>query len=196
MADSLGHIIIETRRDIAMLGLIHRSILGYGPRDTLRACFSPLRRWSHSKHLRSHRGPRHLQMLPRSALGHADVYNLLPARVVEQKSVASMQHELQMLLKFREKTIQARKGSKSAWTVQRVSGLRPQSPRKPTRPSESPSRSQHVPAREQARLSHRRKAKNPANGQVPDPQAGRTHAKRPAQIETPEEFTKRTESAS
>ena len=37
----------------------------------------------------------------RSTLGLTDVHNLLPARVVEQKSVAAMQHELQCLLKFR-----------------------------------------------------------------------------------------------
>ena len=42
-----------------------------------------------------------LQILSRSALGLVDVYNLLPAQVVCQKSVASMQHELQALSKFR-----------------------------------------------------------------------------------------------
>ena len=52
-------------------------------------------------HLQSHRGSRNLQKLVRSTLGLTDVYNLLPARVVEQKSIAAMQHELQCLLKFR-----------------------------------------------------------------------------------------------
>ena len=51
----------------------------------------------HDKQLLSHRSPRHLQILSRSALGLVDVYNLLPAQVVGQKSVASMQHELQTL---------------------------------------------------------------------------------------------------
>ena len=51
--------------------------------------------------LQSHRGSRNLQKLVRSTLGLTDVYNLLPAKVVEQKSVAAMQHELQCLLKFR-----------------------------------------------------------------------------------------------
>ena len=55
----------------------------------------------HNKQLLSHQGSRHLQMLSRSALGLVDVCNLLPQYVVEQKSVAAMQHELQMLLKFR-----------------------------------------------------------------------------------------------
>ena len=55
----------------------------------------------HGKQLCPHWGPRYLQMLARSAIGLVDVYNLLPQHVVEQKSVAAMQHELQMLLKFR-----------------------------------------------------------------------------------------------
>ena len=42
-----------------------------------------------------------MQNLSRSTLGLVDVYNLLPAQVVCQKSVAFMQHELQALLKFR-----------------------------------------------------------------------------------------------
>ena len=55
----------------------------------------------HDKQLLSHRSPRHFQILSRSTLGLVDVYNLFPAQVVGQKSVASMQHELQTLLKFR-----------------------------------------------------------------------------------------------
>ena len=72
-------------------------------RGTSGTCFSPPRRrfQKHSKQLCWHPGPRHLQMLARSALGLVDVYNLLLKHVVEQKSVAAMQHELQMLLKFR-----------------------------------------------------------------------------------------------
>ena len=54
----------------------------------------------HGEQLCLHRGPRHLQMLARSAVGLVDVYILLPEHVVEQKSAAAMQHELQMLLKF------------------------------------------------------------------------------------------------
>ena len=37
----------------------------------------------------------------RSTLDLTDVYNLLPVRMVEQKNVTTMQHELQCLLKFR-----------------------------------------------------------------------------------------------
>ena len=94
---------LETRRDIAMLGLIHRSVLGGGPRHFANMFLPspPSASQKHDKQLLTHRSPRHLQILSRSALGLVDVYNLLPAQVVCQKSVASMQHELQALLKFR-----------------------------------------------------------------------------------------------
>ena len=89
---------LETRRDIAMLGLIHRSVLGCGPRHFANMFLPspPSVSQKHDKQLLSHRSPRHLQILSRSALGLVDVYNLLPAQVVGQKSVASMQHELQI----------------------------------------------------------------------------------------------------
>ena len=83
---------LETRRDIAMLGLIHRSVLGCGPRHFTNMLL-PSPPSASQKH--------DLQVLSRSALGLIDVYNLLPAQVVCQKSVASMQHELQAPLKFR-----------------------------------------------------------------------------------------------
>ena len=92
---------LETRRDIAMLGLFETA------RGASETCFClPRRRFFRNikKQLCSHWGPRHLQMLARSALGLVDVHNLLPRHVVEQKSVAAMQHELQMLLKFRVAT--------------------------------------------------------------------------------------------
>ena len=94
---------LETRRDIAMLGLIHRSVLGGGPRHYANMFLPspPSASQKHDKQLLTHRSPRNLQILSRSALGLVDVYNLLPAQVVCQKSVASMQHELQALLKFR-----------------------------------------------------------------------------------------------
>ena len=90
---------LETRRDIAMLGLIHRSVLGCGPRHLANMFLPSLPSVSqkHDKQLLSHRSPRHLQILSRSALGLVDVCNLFPAQVVGQKSVASMQHELQTL---------------------------------------------------------------------------------------------------
>ena len=71
---------LEPRRDIAMLGLIHRSVLGCGPRHFGNMCLPspPSVSQKHDKQLSSQRSPRHLQILSRSALGLVDVYNLLP----------------------------------------------------------------------------------------------------------------------
>ena len=87
---------LATRRGVAMLGLIHRSVLGCGPRHfaSMFQLAPPSTSQKHCWHLQSHRGSRHLQKLVRPTLGLTDVHNLLPARVVEQKSVAAMQHEL------------------------------------------------------------------------------------------------------
>ena len=84
-----------------MLGLIQRSVLGGGPRHFANMFLTspPSASQKHDKQLLTHRSPRHLQILSRSALGFVDVYNLLPAQVVCQQSVASLQHELQALLK-------------------------------------------------------------------------------------------------
>ena len=83
---------LATRRDIAMLGLIHRTILRKGPPqfsaffqrdeqyvrkliDPCRACRCPLIR--------------------RSALGLVAIYNMLPHSVTCEKSVSSFQKRLQ-----------------------------------------------------------------------------------------------------
>ena len=93
----------QKRRDVAMLGLIHRTVLGCDPRHfaSMFQLAPPSTSQKHCWHFQAHRGSRNLQKLVRSTLGLTDVYNLLPARVVEQTSVAAMQHELQCLLKFR-----------------------------------------------------------------------------------------------
>ena len=90
---------LETRRDIAKLGLIHRSVLGGGPRHFTNMFLPspPSASQKHDKQLLTHKSPRHLQILSRSALRLVDVYNLLPSQVVCQKSVASMPHELRDL---------------------------------------------------------------------------------------------------
>ena len=76
---------LQTRRDIAMLGLIHRSVLGCGPRHFANMFLTspPSVSQKHDKQLLSHRSPRHLQILSRSALGLVDVYNLLPQVVCQ-----------------------------------------------------------------------------------------------------------------
>ena len=99
---------LDTRRDVAMLGLIHRSVIGLVPeqfktrfvraepvarphgRDSLR---------SHGRQLRSYRTGNFLQVLAHSILGLIDVYNLLPEYVISAGSVKLFQHRLQELLK-------------------------------------------------------------------------------------------------
>ena len=99
---------LRTRRDIAMLGLIHRSVLGRGP-PQFRSFFlleTPVRRsrrvW-HSKQLRDPRDSSHSTMLARSALGLVRIYNLLPQDIVDSTSVKSFQQALQALVMMRAK---------------------------------------------------------------------------------------------
>ena len=76
---------LSVRRDIAMLGLIHRTVLGSGPAQfkvlfekdvRSRDHVTRLQKSRHSKQLVEHRGG--LEILQRSALGLTSVYNLLP----------------------------------------------------------------------------------------------------------------------
>ena len=87
---------LETRRDIAMLGLIQRSVLGKGPAqfgalfEREVTCNNPdgrENRLKHSKQLKSHRVGKYLDVLAHSALGLTDVYNLLPGYIVETLEV-------------------------------------------------------------------------------------------------------------
>ena len=92
---------LETRRDIAMLGLISSFGSRMWPEALCEHVFALCRRRflrNTTNNFYLHRSPPHLPILSRSAWGLVDVYNLLPAQVVGQKSVASMQHELQTLL--------------------------------------------------------------------------------------------------
>ena len=102
---------LSIRRDIAMLGLIHRTVLGRGPAQ-FRELFklAPLdgqtarTRSQCSRHrfqLEDPRDKQHSHMLARSALGLVWVYNHLPPRVVEQASVSQFQAELQRVVKDR-----------------------------------------------------------------------------------------------
>ena len=91
---------LETRRDIAMLGLIHRSVLGCGSRHFANMFLPspPSVSQKHDKQLLSHRNPRHLQILSRSALGLVCVYNLFPAQVVGTATVAGFTPSLHVSL--------------------------------------------------------------------------------------------------
>jgi hypothetical protein len=97
-----------TRRDIAMLGVIHRAALGQGPPhlhrffrkapplDMVRTRADTGR---HANHLVDPRDPYSLEILKRSALGLVAIYNLLPASAVEALNVSTFQSRLQLLVK-------------------------------------------------------------------------------------------------
>ena len=102
---------LSVRRYIAMLGVIHRTVLGRGPFQ-FRELFKlapldghPARTRSqcsqHRFQLEDSRDQHHSDMLARSALGLVWVYNLLPPKIVEQPSASRFQAELQRLVKDR-----------------------------------------------------------------------------------------------
>jgi len=99
---------LNTRRDIAMLGVIHRAALGQGP-EQLRQFFYPearsgvrstrlqLRR--HEWQLHEYRDGQHTEYVSRSVLGLVSIYNLLPWRIVVESEVAKFQAALQHFVK-------------------------------------------------------------------------------------------------
>ena len=103
---------LAARRDMAMLGLIHRTVLGKGP-EQFRNFFFPASQRSTSRtrlaERRSERGSQltdwrrrtHLNVVRRSALGLVAVYNLLPPRVVKLNNVKDFQGALGELLRER-----------------------------------------------------------------------------------------------
>ena len=98
---------LSTRRDIAMLGIIHRAVLRSGP-PSLQQLFNlgeaPRRiggRTWHSRYLEDPYSPLMRDYIDNSVLGHVWVYNLLPERVVEASSVAAFQKGCQSLLRER-----------------------------------------------------------------------------------------------
>ena len=100
---------LSSRRDMAMLGVIHRAVLGLGPKQLnkffqvqvpqpLPSCTRRAGR-RHGKQLVEFRSVDQLCILGRSALGLVAVYNLLPADVVALGSVQSFQAVLQGMLR-------------------------------------------------------------------------------------------------
>ena len=88
---------LATRRDIAMLGLIHRTILGKGP-PQFNAFFQ--RDAQHPRKL-NQIDPRvtcKCPLITRSALGLVAVYNMLPHSATREKSVSSFQKRLQEIV--------------------------------------------------------------------------------------------------
>ena len=92
------------RRYMAMLAIIHRSIIGCGPpqfkeffkldltfrNPTGRECER-----RHNRQLVTHRTGNFLEILANSILGLVDVYNLLPGHIVEMNTVSNLQKALQ-----------------------------------------------------------------------------------------------------
>ena len=94
---------LSTRRDIAMLGVIHRTILGRGP-PHFKEFFkrAPCVGQRHRFHLADVREPGPTsKLLTRSVFGLVAVYNLLPEQVFECKSIKHFQRNLQELVKQR-----------------------------------------------------------------------------------------------
>ena len=96
---------LRTRRDMAMLGVIHRSVLGKGPphfKEFFKRADVNSAPRRHRFHLIDVRGTAPTSnLIVRSAFGLIGVYNLLPERVVSARSVKIFQHNLQALVKER-----------------------------------------------------------------------------------------------
>ena len=102
---------LNTRRDISMLGLIHRTVLKGGtphfrrwfhvaPRPVRDAAVTRLGGRRHNSQLYDPvDGSRRRTMFGRSAFGLIRIYNLLPQKVVDSRSVKDFQSQLQDLVK-------------------------------------------------------------------------------------------------
>jgi hypothetical protein len=96
---------LESRRDMAMLGLIHRTAMGKGPKH-FRQFFqvagpSPSNRHRFTLVDQCSRGEGRSTLRRRSAFGLIQVYNKLLESVVETRTVKAFQQNLQGLLKSR-----------------------------------------------------------------------------------------------
>ena len=102
---------LAARRDIAMLGVIQRTVLGKGPdhfqqffrpaAQTQRLYFTRRTAKSHARQLEDPRKGVFPELLRRSALGLIAVYNFLPEQTVAESTVKDSQSKLQGLLKQR-----------------------------------------------------------------------------------------------
>ena len=97
---------------MAMLGLIHRTVLNEGPPQFQQWFFpdtrpkhsynTKLQESKHNKQLSSYLTGRYTELLRRSPLGLVEVYNKLQQEVVNKTSVKAFQTELQNLVKREE----------------------------------------------------------------------------------------------
>ena len=102
---------LAARRDIAMLGVIQRTVLGKRPdhfqqffrpaAQTQRPYFTRRTAKRHARQLEDPRKGAFPELLRRSALGLIAVYNLLPEQTVAESTVKDFQSKLQGLLKQR-----------------------------------------------------------------------------------------------
>ena len=98
---------LASRRDMAMLGVIHRAALRQGPEAFFRFVQFDASSLRHSRHHRRHfrslvefrNSGKKLDIMRRSLLGLVSVYNLLPERIVRSNSVKGFQAELQNIMK-------------------------------------------------------------------------------------------------
>jgi len=98
---------LSTRRDISMLGLIHRTVLGEGPvhfRAFFKLWSSPGGRYRRQRHTRQLEDPCDRPSCPNyvlnSAFGLVAIYNLLPQYVVDSASVKAFQGKLQDIVVY------------------------------------------------------------------------------------------------
>ena len=100
---------LRCRRDMAMLGLIHRAVLRKGPEHLQKFFYQEaptklttrLATRRHDLQLAEYRKGRFLEVLRRSALGLVAVYNLLSPDVVSATTVKDFQRRLQDYLTSR-----------------------------------------------------------------------------------------------
>ena len=86
---------LSVRRDIAMLGLVHRAAVGKGPGHFKKFFRRASTMGRHARHLDDPRVACAHPLIRRSALGLVAVYNLLPAEVVAPNCVSAFQTKLQ-----------------------------------------------------------------------------------------------------
>jgi len=89
---------LAVRRDMAMLGLIHRTVLKKGP-DHFKSIFRVTSASAHGRPIvEDMRTSLKHPLVKRSALGLAAIYNRLPASFVMTRSVSSFQRKLQQFV--------------------------------------------------------------------------------------------------
>ena len=87
---------LAARRDIAVLGLIHRTVIGKGTRHFRKHFFA-----GDDGRLKNRRADIGGPLVTRSALGLAAIYNMLPATLKATRRVKEFQRRLQLHMKER-----------------------------------------------------------------------------------------------